>query len=184
MVAGARHLRTFLALPVPEPARRTLGEVIAPLRDSFRGVRFSSDEAAHLTVRFLGATAVDTAAKIADATRAILGVAPIEARFVGLGVFPERGAPRVLFVDVLPREAFDAAFGACERIAVEHGFTAERRRFRPHVTLGRWRSSSRRAPLPSFEHEIAVRFDRLVFYASELRPGGAVHTEVASCSLG
>ena len=68
---------------------------------------------------------------------------PFDIVFSGAGVFPPRGAPRVLWigigagVDRTPTR-FSASWRA--RVAA-HGVELDARDFHPHLTLGRWRSS-------------------------------------------
>src|SRR4029450_5017653 len=86
---------------------------------------------------------------------------PFEARVAGLGIFPERRAPRVLWLGGgLPPGVHAVARGweragrvtelqgACERAAREGGLEAEERPFAPHLTLGRFRE---RVPRPKLD---------------------------------
>ncbi len=66
----------------------------------------------------------------------------MDARVSHLGTFPPAGGrPRVLWVGVdLPQSGI-ALQAACDAAAVKCGFPPERRIFRPHVTLGRWKDT-------------------------------------------
>ena len=67
---------------------------------------------------------------------------PFDIVFGGAGVFPPRGAPRVLWIGV---GAGDDQLRALQREMAArvsaHGVDLEARDFHPHLTLGRWSSS-------------------------------------------
>jgi 2'-5' RNA ligase len=100
-----------------------------------------------------------------------------------VGLFPERGSPRVLWLGVrLPQPVF-VLQAACERAAVEAGFAPEPRPFRPHLTLGRFKERARR-PEPPARDLGATRLDALVLFRSQLQQGGAVYTPLERFPLG
>jgi 2'-5' RNA ligase len=102
----------------------------------------------------------------------------------GVGTFPERGRPRVLWVGLeMPAEAL-ALQDACERIAVGAGFPPERRAFKPHLTLGRWKDGGRRPLLPATADLGGGAVHRLVLFRSDLKPSGAVYTALDAFPLG
>jgi 2'-5' RNA ligase len=102
---------------------------------------------------------------------------------VGLGLFPERGSPRVLWLGLELPQPMTELQAACEASAVAAGFSRETRPFSPHLTLGRWRDRAARPELPAVELG-PVALDTLVLFRSELRPDGAVYTELARFGLG
>ena len=138
-------------------------------------------EGIHLTLRFLG----DTSPTQVETLRPRLAAAaalcpPAEARVAGLGTFPERGSPRVLWLGLeVPPPLLDLQ-RACERAARAAGFEREERPFRAHLTLGRWRERAARPDLPPAD------LGRHARHAGPLpqrpAPGGAVYTAAASRS--
>ena len=98
-------------------------------------------------------------------------------------MFPERGSPNVLWVGLRTEPDVEPLQQACERAARAAGFAAERRPFRPHLTVGRFRERLRERPaLPALElGETAL--ERLVLFQSELNPERAHHTPLASFTL-
>jgi 2'-5' RNA ligase len=173
---SADLIRAFVALELPGVVRARLAEVQARLRPRLPGLRWVAADSLHLTLRFLGdatpgelvTLARDVGAAAAACPRAIV-------RLTGLGVFPERGAPRTLWVGVDLPAAFLELQRACEIAARSAGFEPERRPFTPHLTLGRWRE---RVPEPRLDPcELGeAALERLIVFRSELRPDGARHT--------
>ena len=177
-------VRAFVALPLDAAALGRVAETVGSLRPRIAGVRWVRPEGLHLTLRFLGPSAPQALATIEPALRTAAAACPATvARLSGLGVFPERGSPRVLWLGVAVDSGVLALQEACERAAIEAGFTPEGRAFRPHLTLGRWRDRAPRPSLPDIElGESAL--DRLVLFRSDLRPSGAVYTPLGVFPLG
>lgn len=131
MRAGrARFVRAFVAIDLGPPA--ALPEGARP------------DAApAHLTLRFLGEVAEDREEAIASALReAVAGVSPFTVTFEGVGAFPSRHAPRVVWVGATSGAAPLVALARRVSAALAAaGFPPEPRPFAPHVTLFRVRSA-------------------------------------------
>jgi 2'-5' RNA ligase len=177
-------LRAFLALPLDAAARSRVAELVAGLRERLSGLRWTGEQGLHLTLRFLGEARRETLQAMLPALQEAAGRCPrADAALAGLGVFPERGNPRVLWLGVaLPGQVL-ALQEACERVALSVGFPREPRPFRPHLTLARWREPGRRPDLP--EPDLGrTLLDHLVLFRSELGPQGARHTALETWPLG
>jgi 2'-5' RNA ligase len=182
--AREKAIRAFVALPFPDALRKGVGETIRRLTPALHGVRFVRDEGVHVTLRFLGWTRADTLAGLEAPLRAAAAQCPpLGVNVRGLGVFPERGAPRVLWLGLEMPAAAAALQAACEKAAGASGFEPETRAFHPHLTLGRWRDRARRPALPDVDLG-SVRLGELVLYRSDLGPAGSVYTPLAVFPLG
>lgn len=178
--------RAFLALELDEAAHQRLLALVARLqrRHDLQGLRWARPQGLHVTLRFLGWTDADTLSRVEeDVAPVAAACGAAEVALGPLGTFPERGAPRVLWVGLGLPERMHALQRACEASARRHGFEAEERPFRAHLTLGRWNDRARRPELPEVDLGSA-RIDRLVLYRSELKPGGAVYTPLRVFALG
>jgi 2'-5' RNA ligase len=135
----SEKLRLFVAVNLPDDLRSLIGSFQAGLRKQVRGVKWVKEENLHLTVKFL--TDVDSRLLPelrAALDKALIDRAPFTATLRGAGVFPPRGRPRVVWLD-LPAGG--------DRIAVLQkdvewalaplGFAPEQRSFTPHLTVGR-----------------------------------------------
>ena len=177
-------VRAFMALPFAEADVARLADLIESLRPGTAAVRWTRRDALHLTLRFLGASSPRALDSIgARLRRETAGVAPASVRPSGLGLFPERGKARVLWLGLdLPRALLDLQ-RACEEAARDAGFAPEPRAFVPHVTLGRWRSPARRPDLPAVDLG-AMPVDRVVVFRSDPGRDGAVYTPLQVHALG
>ena len=177
-------MRAFIALEIEAEMRRAIAELKERLRPLAHGARWVRGEGIHLTLRFLS----ETSPAQVEGLRAVLAAAaadcpPAEIRVRGLGTFPERGSPRVVWLGMeLPGPVLNLQ-RECERAAVEMGFPREGRPFRAHLTLARFRDRVPHPELPPVDLG-ATRLGELVLFQSDLRPDGAVYTPLARFALG
>ncbi len=177
-------LRAFVALELSAPLQQAIAALQARLRPLVPGIRFVRPEGIHLTLRFLGQT---SAARLERMHPALAAAAadcpPAVAEVAGLGTFPDRGSPRVLWLGLGVPSSIVELQAACEQAARRLGFGPEDRAFRAHLTLGRWRERTSRPELPPVELG-STGLDTLVLFRSELLRDGAVYTPLARFPLG
>jgi len=176
--------RAFVALDLDARVRDAAAELIETLRPRARSARFVSPDAIHLTLRFLGSSEPEQLDALAGALSVAAAACPPSiARVSGLGTFPGRGSPRVLWLGLdLPAPVL-ALQRDCERAAVGAGFEPEDREFHPHVTLARFKARVPRPELPPCDLG-ECPLQTLVLYRSDLRREGAVHTPLGTWRLG
>jgi len=146
----------------------------------------------HLTLKFLGDTEHDEIDAVDRALRrAARPVSPTACRVQGVGSFPHLRRPRVIWAGVEPEdESLAALHGQIDAELAELGFRREKRRFHPHVTLGRVKSGeAKRALVEEVEarEDVGVggfRVEEFHLYESELTPGGARYTVLSTYGLG
>lgn len=177
-------MRAFIAVELGPAVRSAIAGVMADLRDRFAGLRWVRPEGVHLTLRFLGDSSPEQIDRLRDSLGPIAARCPrAEIALRGLGLFPERGSPRVLWLGVELPEPFLALQAGCEAAAVAAGFPPEPRPFSPHLTLGRWRDRAARPELPDVDLG-STEPHTLVLLRSELRPEGALYTPLQPFDLG
>jgi len=177
-------IRAFVALELEAGIRTAAAALIETLRPRARSARFVSPGSLHLTLRFLGSSEPEQL----DAVSLELGAAadacpPTTARVSGLGTFPARGSPRVLWLGMELPPAVLALQRDCERAAVSAGFEPETRSFEPHLTLARWKERAPRPDLPACDLG-ECRLETLILFRSDLQPKGARHTPLGEWRLG
>jgi 2'-5' RNA ligase len=95
--------------------------------------RWTPAERWHITLVFLGEVA--TVDKIGP-----VDGPPLRLSIAGAGTFPERGAPRVLWAGLTGDvQALESLARTARRAARQARISVDRKPFRAHLTLGRWR---------------------------------------------
>jgi 2'-5' RNA ligase len=184
-------MRLFVAAEVSPDLRARLIALQERLRAVPLSLRLVRPTAIHLTLRFIGEVEKDRLETIVTALAAPASAAlpRFVLRAAGLGVFPQRGVPRVIWVDLQgDRDAATRLAEAVEAALVDCGHAPETRPFRPHLTVARvrgakqgdWRGALARVTEDPLG-ELAV--DRYHLYESQLGPGGAVYRQVATWEL-
>lgn len=187
-----QRVRSFVAVELPEDLKGVLLGVEGELDEAGARVRWAAAETLHLTLKFLGDV---ERTQLVEVARAVEGVAaersPEEVELAGLGWFPPRGRPRVIWAGVGGgRDWVMEVAQAVERALEPLGFPPEARRFHPHVTLGRVRSGDGLEALAAAVRAAegrrfgAFEADRVLTFESELRSEGPLHTVVATAWVG
>jgi 2'-5' RNA ligase len=181
---SAEGIRAFIALELGAEVRRRIADLVSKLRPRYHGVRWVRPEAVHLTLRFLGDSTPEQVARVERSLDALAPARPpSDGRIRGLGVFAARGSPRVLWLGLEVADDVRDLQADCERAAIEAGFPPESRPYAAHLTLGRWRGGPARMPeLPPVDLG-STRLDTVVLMRSDLGPGGASYTVLASFPL-
>lgn len=163
----------FVALELPRALQTAFADHISRLEKVIPAMRWTDPRKMHLTLRFLGWT---TRARLDCLEPYLVAAAgacpPIDAVVSGLGTFPPTSGEkaRVLWAGItIPRSA-NALQAACESAAIECGFPPERRVFKPHLTLGRFKTPARVGALPKLDLG-ATRLENLVLYRTEPAKG-------------
>lgn len=126
-------VRLFFGLELPEELRRR----IAALQAGIDRARFVAPEDLHVTLRFIGEVDRRALRDLADAARTVR-FAPLEVTLAGAGHFESRGRVNAVWLGVAPDPALAALRDRLEAALAGAGLVeAERRRFRPHVTVAR-----------------------------------------------
>ena len=182
-------MRVFVAVDLAAEIRDALAALIAQFRQRRMGdLRWVRPEGIHLTLRFLGEIDAPALERLARGLGSGAPVPPFPLRLGGVGMFPPRGAPRVLMVETEESAPLERLAGWVEGRAVEAGFPAERRAFHPHLTLGRFRAGARRASgdpplLPPGWPPPAMIVDRFFVFRSHLEREAARYEKLAAYPL-
>lgn len=184
-------MRCFIAIDVPSEVRQAAARAQEALRAAGADVKWTSPDSLHVTLKFLGeleGPAIEAVKRRLAAE--VPGRGRFGLRFRGVGTFPERGVPRVIWAGC---EGEVEALAALARIAEEAGAAAgvapEARPFSPHLTLGRVKSAREvrtlRAALDRLREADfgAARVEEVVLYKSTLRPQGPAYEAQARFGL-
>jgi RNA 2',3'-cyclic 3'-phosphodiesterase len=186
------EIRSFLAFEQPPEIQAILNRVSGELRRSRLHVRWVKPENIHLTVVFLGNILSEHIQAMENPLQKLcLTTGPFQISLTGTGCFPNSRRPRVLWIGLEgDLERMGRFRDSLQDELQAFGVRREDRAFRPHLTLGRFRS----ADGESRELEAVLTRYRdlsgpvcwlkeLILFKSELRSGGSVYTRLRSWPL-
>jgi len=165
-------------------------EALARVQQGLNAGRLVAEQNLHLTLGFLDEVPEAELTELHDGLSALHEPAP-KLQVRGLDVFGG-SRPRLLYARVEADEALKALRGKVLREIRAAGIELKRERFRPHITLARFRYGmmpDEQAKLGRFLQEVgnaslpAFYPAGFGLYASSLRPDGAVHELLAAYPL-
>ena len=186
------RIRAFIAIPVPTALRDRLAAEQARLRERLPRASWVRPAGIHLTLHFLGDISPNLAGRLGpELASACAPLTAFQATGAGLGVFPGPSRPRVLWVGVSRGEELAGIHRACRSVLARRKLRIERRPWRPHLTLARFRQRPPREGVAALEATLAeppdqlgsLPVDEVCLYRSELRPDGARYHVLARAPL-
>lgn len=175
-------IRLFIAFPLAEEVRNRIESLITALRTVDKNVKWVKAENLHMTLRFLGDTEerlIDRLSELIDTVAT--GHSPVRTALAEVGCFPNMARPRVIWIGHDdPDQSLGKIARQIELKVRELRFPKEKRRFTPHLTIGRMRRPDGSATIGpalqdlSFE-PISIAYDRISLYKSTLTPGGPIY---------
>ncbi|MCK4859856.1 MAG: RNA 2',3'-cyclic phosphodiesterase [Candidatus Omnitrophica bacterium] len=183
-------MRLFIAITLNPEIQKELNSLQERFV-SFEGIRWIKSQNIHLTLKFLGEVNEQKISLIKQAMqKAGKGISPFSANFVGLGVFPNLKAPRVIWIGIASEKEVVIIQQRLEKELEIFGFSPEKRKFQPHLTLGRvkllqdkkgFTKEIKELEQVSLSSKLSV--DKIELIKSNLSPEGAVYSSVHKCRL-
>ena len=185
-------IRAFIAIDVPPEVKNHLSSVSAALRTLDLDARLAPVPSIHLTLRFLGNIEEIQVAALGDAIRRCARqVRPFALVVRNLGAFPNRKRPRVVWAGVAGDGDLERLHHFLETELQPLGFDREKKRFKPHLTLLRLKSSRNLKRLSGFLRRegdrtspVSFRVRQIHLYESRLHSTGARHRKLVTAELG
>ncbi len=176
-------IRLFVAIDIPESVRRE----VEGLGRSIPGARPVPEDQLHLTLKFIGEVESSRLLDIQDVLERIV-LPKFSLALKGVGTFPPRGTPRVLWAGVQHSERTMTLRNSIEKSLAAIDIPREKRRYSPHLTLARLKNS----PIGRLQQFLAgnaflqsdeFTVDSFHLYSSRLSKKGALHTVESSYPL-
>ena len=122
--------RLFVAIDPPEEIKSRLTEICFGLP----GAKWVDPEQMHITLKFIGEVDGAVLREAREALEAIT-LGPFEVVVKGVGFFPPRGQPQLIWAGVENNERLVQLRNKVESTLVRAGLKPERRKFAPHIRL-------------------------------------------------
>jgi 2'-5' RNA ligase len=185
-------IRSFLAFELSRPVKKIMQQVSAELKKSNLDAKWVKIDNIHLTVIFLGDIEEQWLEQIdAAAQAACIQSAPFAINLQSMGCFPNKKKARVLWLGIAGELGRMADFQkSLQKGLAPLNIKEEDREFKPHLTLGRFRTPGNQGQLlekilqqyQDLTSPIAP-LTELVLFKSDLKPGGAEYTKLRSWPL-
>ena len=186
-------MRLFAAVDLSPEARDAMAveqkRIAARLEPRGASLKWVRPDRAHLTLVFLGNVDTGRVAPLVEVAGQPIDRVPFDITFSGSGVFPARGAPRVLWIGIgAGVDELTALQREVSARIVALGFPIEARDFHPHLTLGRWtssRPSDRARALAAAGAGALARQQvaQVTLYESRLSAAGPAYVALARATL-
>ena len=181
--------RVFTAFDLSTKVIRSITEFRNKLpKQSSSVLRWTKIEQLHITLNFVGElNEQDLKPAQEKLLKTFTETKPFSIEFNGSGIFPNERNPRILWIGMQPSYDLFAVVEKNKAIFQELGYPPEKRPFRAHITIGRFRDRSTRAELDQFlsgwnEKKSAFHarqmIDHLTFYKSTLTQRGPIYSVI------
>jgi len=175
--------RLFVAVDLPDLVSRALSGLCFGLP----GAKWIDESRMHVTLRFIGEVDGAVFRDIEEALETVRAE-PFDLSLKGVGYFPPRRDPEILWVGVEKNSALVHLRNKIESALVRAGLEPENRKFTPHVVLARLKGTPAGRVARFMAENGLFRIDpfpvsEFCLYSSFLASEGAVHTLEASYEL-
>jgi len=173
-------IRLFVAIDIPEHVKLQ----IRGMGSSIPNAKPAPKEQLHLTLKFIGEVESSMLLDIEEQL-AYVEFQPLSLELKGVGTFPQRGKPNVIWGGVAPAPGLTNLRNSIEKSLHKIGILRDRKKFSPHITLARLKNS----PIERVHNFLAgnsffetppFTVERFTLYSSQLTPKGALHTPIRS----
>ena len=168
-------MRLFLAIPLPPDILRVVSTARTQLEQFGARGRLVPRENYHITLHFLGET--DALVDAADALReAVRDIRPFVLRLGEYGSFKTDGSHTGFISVSCDSDELNRLYESLESALWERGFSKNRGRLTPHITLGRKIEGDEGFALPPFK--AAFTANTVVLYESRSDHGQMIYTPI------
>jgi 2'-5' RNA ligase len=189
---SGKKRRIFFALPVEIGDLEPLQPLINTLKDNAATVKGVKPSNFHITLKFLGSVDEDTCNAVIER---FTGITTPGQRILysirGIGAFPTVKKASIIWLGIYSEtEKIISIQKTIESLSEEFGFEREKRKFKPHVTIGRIKKG-KRPPLELISYIENNRgtlyteseFKTIVLYESVLSPQGPAYHALKTIDL-
>jgi 2'-5' RNA ligase len=177
-----RVVRVFVAVDINDEKIKHYAMKIQDLiRSSGIKATYPNPDQLHITLKFIGEVDESIIPRIIESLSKIEHP-PLTLSFNGVGGFPSLNRPRVIFVDVEEDEGIEKLYWKVERSLSFLG-RREERRFHPHLTVARIKSTRRwneklSGALKSLSFSQKIKVDNFMLKKSVLKPYGPEYSNI------
>ncbi|MCP4726283.1 MAG: RNA 2',3'-cyclic phosphodiesterase [bacterium] len=179
-------IRTFISISIPDDIRERIAEFQLSMSDRITGIKWVKPENIHITLKFIGERKEELVYRIIeDVINRPAAIAKFDMDLSGTGVFPNIKRPRIYWIGINKgKTELSGLAEDIENLLEPLGIEKEKRPFKPHITIGRFRRDSVVSGLKEFTgsevfDRCCFHVDRIHLMKSILKPSGAEYSSLA-----
>ena len=182
------QIRTFIALEIPEEPL----DKILRIKNEILGEKFKANwepkEKLHVTLKFLGETSGENVQSIAELIeRLTASFKSIDLVFEKFGVFRKNDDLKIFWIGMKPNQELSRFAKQLNQECAGLGYEIEKREFKPHITLLRFRGYEDSEKVLSLTKvilpEIKFTADKVIYFESKLLQSGSIYKPIKSFYL-
>jgi len=174
-------MRTFVAIELEEEIKAAVSSLIRKLDTGGRNFKWVKSQGMHLTLKFLGEVSADKITEVKSVLEIVANDYPsFELSLKGTGTFPpEARVPRVVWIGIEENATLKTVQTRIENELHKIRFPKEKRKFQPHLTVGRIKGPQNLGPvIHTLDQHKETDFgrmtvNRITLFQSTLKPTGA-----------
>lgn len=180
-------IRAFIACDLGDAIVGELSRCQERLKTVGAHIRWIPPESIHLTLAFLGDTLPEQIERLAGALKPT--TEPFKLTCARTGTFGPKRSPRIIWAGIKNSPALSALHDEINTVLAATGFEIEARPYKPHLTLGRVKSTRNVEQLLELLNEEndtgfgIVQINEIILYQSTLTPQGAQYAPLHRFSL-
>ena len=175
--------RVFIGIPVDARSQQQINKLLEPVKNSRHDLRWVPENNRHLTLAFLGDIEVSVVENLVRSFDDVYqGEAGFKYSLSLLTRFPNsRG--RIIALTGEPADPLDHLYQITLDFLSGNNVEIDRKKFRPHVTLGRIKRAKQ--VKINFDKQIGITMDinRVRFYRSTLSQAGSIYQVLGEIEL-
>lgn len=178
-------MRTFFGIAIKNELLQSANLLVDEAKSTpdMQKIRWTPSSNWHLTLRFMGNTRDEQLDQLVELVTPIAqDIASFDIESNGVIFLPDKH-PRIFGLSVRLNESLAQIVQGLNQAAQHCGFTADKRLFLPHVTLGRWKPGAAHAPHIQLKHFGEQTVKAFHLYKSENSEQGSVYTPIKTFCL-
>lgn len=152
-------VRIFLSIPIEGDVKNKLIEMKQILNAASLPIKYVEDENLHINLKFIGETSSEKIDMLKDCfSKYSQQFSSFSLEIKKMGLFPDPRRPRVIWAGITPEKALFKLQQQIEDDCASIGLEKEKRRYKPHITLGRVKSAKNKDQLLQLANSFENKF--------------------------
>jgi len=180
-------IRLFIALTIPDEIKDKLINICSELSESYGAFKWEKLEKIHLTLKFIGEVQEDLVSSIAKEITFVEEYNSFSFNVTKFGFFFRNGAARILWAGLQTDKSILSLVEEINNRLSIFSIPAERRKFKPHLTMLRIKSNPGAEFISNFKKysidNMNFNSNEITLIKSELFKTGARYTDIKKYNL-